>query len=50
MELRVPVAGGADAIASRIPGCVRIVIPGADHMLPLRAPGQLAENIASQAG
>ena len=29
------VADCADAIASRIPGCRRIVIPGADHMLPL---------------
>jgi 3-oxoadipate enol-lactonase len=43
------VADCADAIASRIPGCRRIVIPSADHMLPLRAPGQLAEIITSQA-
>jgi len=61
-EIRVPavmvrgdreypmVADAADAITSRIPGCRRIVIPGADHMLPLRAPGQLAEIIAGQAG
>ena len=44
------VADGADAIASRIPGCRRLVIPGADHMLPLRAPDQLARIIASQTG
>jgi 3-oxoadipate enol-lactonase len=40
----------ADAIASRISGCRHIVIPGADHMLPLRTPDQLAEIIARQAG
>ena len=43
-------AGPADAIASRIPGCGRIVVPGADHLLPLRAPGRLAEIITEQAG
>jgi pimeloyl-ACP methyl ester carboxylesterase len=42
------VADCADAIASRIPACRRIVIRGADHMLPLRAPDQLAGIIASQ--
>jgi 3-oxoadipate enol-lactonase len=44
------VADCADAIASRIPGCRRIVIPGADHMLPLRVPDRLAEIITGQAG
>jgi 3-oxoadipate enol-lactonase len=44
------VADAADTIASRIPGCRRIVVPGADHMLPLRVPGQLAEIIAEHAG
>jgi 3-oxoadipate enol-lactonase len=39
----------AEAIASRIPGCRRVVLPGADHMLPLRAPDQLAEIIADRA-
>ena len=39
----------ADAIASRIPGCARIVIPGADHLLPLRAPARLAEIVTEQA-
>jgi 3-oxoadipate enol-lactonase len=42
------VAAGADAIASRIPGCRRIVVPGADHMLPLRVPDRLAEIILGQ--
>ena len=44
------VADCADAIASRIPGCGRVVIPGADHLLPLRAPVQLAEIVAERAG
>ena len=42
------VAAGADAIASRIPGCRRVVVPGADHMLPLRVPEWLAEIIRGQ--
>ena len=42
------VAAGADAIASRIPGCRRVVVPGADHMLPLRVPDRLAEIIRGQ--
>jgi 3-oxoadipate enol-lactonase len=40
----------SDAIASRIPGSRRVVIPGADHMLPLRVPGRLAEIITEHAG
>jgi 3-oxoadipate enol-lactonase len=44
------VAQCSDAIAERIPGSRRILIPGADHMLPLRVPGRLAEIIADQAG
>jgi 3-oxoadipate enol-lactonase len=44
------VADCADTIASRIPGCRHIVLPGADHMLPLRTPDQLAEIIARHAG
>ena len=43
------VADCADAIASRIPGCGRIVVPGADHLLPLRAPARLAEIITKRA-
>lgn len=33
----------AQDIAGRIPGCQQIAAPGADHMLPLRIPGQLAD-------
>jgi 3-oxoadipate enol-lactonase len=43
------VADSADAIASRIPGCGRIIIPGADHLLPLRAPARLAEIVTEHA-
>ena len=35
----------AERIAGRIPGCDLIVVPGADHLLPLRAPGALADII-----
>jgi 3-oxoadipate enol-lactonase len=44
------VADCADAIAARIPGCGRIIIPGADHLLPLRAPARLAEIVTERAG
>jgi pimeloyl-ACP methyl ester carboxylesterase len=45
-DLEYPmVAESANQIAARIPGCRTIVIPGADHMLPLRAPGRVAEII-----
>lgn len=40
MEIRV-----ATDIAARIPGCLQIGAPGADHMLPLRRPGQLCDLI-----
>ena len=36
----------AHAIAGRIPGCRMITVPGADHLLPLRAPGLMAGLIA----
>jgi 3-oxoadipate enol-lactonase len=36
----------SDQIAARIPGSRRIIIPGADHLLPLRDPGRLAQIIA----
>jgi 3-oxoadipate enol-lactonase len=35
----------AQDIAARIPGCRQVVAPGADHMLPLRRPGQLCDLI-----
>jgi pimeloyl-ACP methyl ester carboxylesterase len=44
------VADCADRIAARIPGCGHVIIPGADHLLPLRAPGRLAEIITGQVG
>jgi 3-oxoadipate enol-lactonase len=44
------VAECSDMIAARIPGSRRVVIPGADHLLPLRVPGLLAEIIIEQAG
>jgi pimeloyl-ACP methyl ester carboxylesterase len=44
------VADCADAIAASIPGCGRIIIPGADHLLPLRAPARLAEIVTERAG
>ena len=37
------VLDAADHIAGRIPGCRRLAVPGADHLLPLRAPGLLAD-------
>jgi 3-oxoadipate enol-lactonase len=43
------VADCADAIASRIPGCGHVIVTGADHMLPLRAPARLAEIIIERA-
>src|SRR6516162_2707432 len=44
------VAECADAIAARIPGCGRVIVPGADHLLPLRAPARLAGIITERAG
>ncbi len=43
------VAECADAIAARIPGCGHVLVPGADHLLPLRAPARLAQIITEQA-
>jgi pimeloyl-ACP methyl ester carboxylesterase len=44
------VAGCADAIAAGIPGCGHVIVPGADHLLPLRTPARLAEIITELAG
>ncbi len=42
-DLDYPMVRDAAAhIAGRIPGCRIVEVPGADHMLPLRAPGLLA--------
>jgi pimeloyl-ACP methyl ester carboxylesterase len=35
----------SDAIARRIDGCRLLMVPGADHLLPLRVPARLAEVI-----
>jgi 3-oxoadipate enol-lactonase len=35
----------AERIAASIPGCRSVVVPGADHLLPLRAPDALADII-----
>jgi 3-oxoadipate enol-lactonase len=40
------VRDAAADIAQRIPGCRTVVIPGADHLLPLRAPELLADLIS----
>jgi pimeloyl-ACP methyl ester carboxylesterase len=39
----------ARTIADGIPGCELIMVPGADHMLPLRAPDLVADLISSHA-
>ena len=40
----------AGSIADRIPGCRRISAPGADHLIPLRAPDLVADVIIEQVG
>jgi 3-oxoadipate enol-lactonase len=40
----------ADSVADRIPGCRRVPAPGADHLIPLRAPGLVADLIMEQVG
>jgi 3-oxoadipate enol-lactonase len=39
-----------ERIAGSIPGCRLIVVPGADHLLPLRAPDALADIIGAHTG
>ncbi|MGF1428038.1 hypothetical protein [Kitasatospora sp. LaBMicrA B282] len=41
----IAAARGA-AVAARIPGCRLTVVPGADHLLPLRAPAATTAAIA----
>jgi 3-oxoadipate enol-lactonase len=43
------VADCARVIADRIPGCSLLTVPGADHMLPLRAPQLIADLISRHA-
>lgn len=48
-DLEYPmVISSADSIADRIPGCRRITVPGSDHLIPLRAPGLVADVITEQ--
>ena len=50
-DLEYPmVREAAERIAGAIPGCQMLVVPGADHLLPLRAPGLLAGLISDTAG
>ena len=39
----------AESIADRIPGCRRVMAPGADHLLPLRVPDLIADVIRRHA-
>jgi 3-oxoadipate enol-lactonase len=48
-DLEYPmVARCADSVADRIAGCRRITAPGADHLIPLRAPDLVADVITEQ--
>jgi pimeloyl-ACP methyl ester carboxylesterase len=50
-ELEYPmVAEVSRAIAARLDGCQTVVVPGADHLLPLRAADRLAAAVAEAAG
>lgn len=44
LEFQPVIRCGQD-IAARIPGCRHVLVKGADHMLPLRIPGRIAELI-----
>ena len=44
------VADVSRAIAARLSGCKTILVPGADHLLPLREPELVANAIAEIAG
>jgi pimeloyl-ACP methyl ester carboxylesterase len=45
-DLEYPmVAECGRAVAERIPNCQLITVPGADHLLPLRAPELIADLI-----
>ncbi len=47
---RQPLIDCAAASAARIPGCRLVTVPGADHLLPLRAPDAVARAIREQLG
>jgi 3-oxoadipate enol-lactonase len=44
------VAQCAEQVAARIPGCRRVFVKGADHLIPLRVPDLIADLIANLAG
>jgi 3-oxoadipate enol-lactonase len=44
------VADASRAIAARLRSCPTMLVAGADHLLPLRAPALLADAIAGIAG
>ena len=65
MEVSVPVGDGilwaedsggdgvaevSRAVAMRLDGCPAVLVPGADHLLPLRAADRLAAAVAEAAG
>jgi 3-oxoadipate enol-lactonase len=50
-DLEYPmVIEASDQIAARIPGCRTVIIPGADHLLPLRTPAELTQTIFAHVG
>jgi 3-oxoadipate enol-lactonase len=50
-DLEYPmVTSASHAIAGRVPGSRTVLLPGADHLLPLREPSRLAAAIAGVAG
>jgi 3-oxoadipate enol-lactonase len=50
-DLEYPMVTAASrAIAARLDGCRTVQVPGADHLLPLRAPRLLADTITHLAG
>jgi pimeloyl-ACP methyl ester carboxylesterase len=50
-DLEYPMVQDASrAIAARLDGSRTVLVPGADHLLPLRDPHALAEAIAGLAG
>jgi 3-oxoadipate enol-lactonase len=50
-DLEYPmVIDASDQIAARIPGCRTVIIPGADHLLPLRTPAELTQIIFAHVG
>ena len=50
-DLEYPMVSQASrAISAKLDGCREVVVPGADHLLPLRDPLRLAWAISEVAG